>query len=283
MTTHLESGEVRPYAVGVVDDRRGQLQHPRLDGAQHVVAIRSGVGRQPHVWVRGTRHVLLTFCGAKQRCLPIELWTDASGPASGVDGREVDVHQEPFATAGPIDRRHDDGDLRTRAGRVAPALNIPPGTYVADPERSLLSFRAKAFGLVWVRGQMPAVGGSIHVADGRLHGVGEVAASRISTGLRARDWHLRTAHYLHTAQHLRIKMSVNDADIASGRAEFRVVVRGIPASVDLELDSVEVSGGALRLKAHGTVDRSPFGMLPPLFGAARLVHVELNVVAALTR
>jgi polyisoprenoid-binding protein YceI len=161
------------------------------------------------------------------------------------------------------------------------AQSIPPGTYVADPDGSQLRFRAKAFGLTWVRGQMPAIGGTVHVAAGRLSGNGEVAASRLSTGLAPRDWHLRTSHYLHTTRHPRIQMSVEDADIASGRAKFRVVVRGRSAEVSLDLDSVQVTNETLRLEAHGTIDRSPFRMLPPWCGVSRLVHVELTVVAEL--
>src|SRR5438132_8262823 len=103
---------------------------------------------------------------------------------------------------------------------------IPPGSYVADPTRSGLSFQAKAFGLVWVHGYLPAVGGIVNLAEGRLAGTGAVAAHRVSTGLRARDWHLRTSHYLHTARHPDIAMSVQGADMASGHAEFQVVVRG---------------------------------------------------------
>jgi polyisoprenoid-binding protein YceI len=160
-----------------------------------------------------------------------------------------------------------------------PPHAIPSGTYLADPSRSGLNFRAKAFGLIWVRGFLPADGGSVHVADGRLSGTGEVAASRISTGLPARDWHLPTSLYLHTTRHPNIAMSVADADIASGHADFQVVVRGSPAVVRLELDSIEVTSETLQLKAHGTADRSPFGMLPPACGVSRLVHVELTVVA----
>ena len=58
-----------------------------------------------------------------------------------------------------------------------------------------------------------------------------------------------------------------------------VIVRGKPASIGLELDSAQVSDGTLRLQAHGTIDRSLFGMLPPPYGVSRLVHVVLTVVA----
>lgn len=143
---------------------------------------------------------------------------------------------------------------------------------MADSARSQLSFRARAFGLIWVHGHMPAVGGTIHVSEGRLRGTSDVAASRISTGLRARDWHQRTRHYLHAARHPDIQLAA-DADIASGHADFRVIARGKPASIGLELDSARVGDGILRLQAHGTIDRSPFGMLPP---AVRRVPARLR-------
>jgi len=156
---------------------------------------------------------------------------------------------------------------------------IPSGTYVADPERSQLTFRAKAFGVVWVHGNMPVTSGTLQVADGRVQGAGDVSASGVTTGLWVRDWHLRTGHYLGTAAHPRIHLSVEDADLTSGCVAARVTVRGKPASVDLVLDSAQVSDGTVRLAAHGTVDRSPFGMLPPMCGVSRLVHVTIVVVA----
>src|SRR5581483_6396679 len=127
----------------------------------------------------------------------------------------------------------------TRTGQSAGAT-VLPGTYVVDPARSGLSFRAKAFALIWVEGQIPAVGGTFRVADGRLSGSGRLAANRVSTGLRARDWHLRTGHYLHTSRHPEIQVSLEDAEFAAGEAEARIAVRGHPAAVALQLDSARV-------------------------------------------
>jgi polyisoprenoid-binding protein YceI len=156
---------------------------------------------------------------------------------------------------------------------------IPSGMYVADPKRSQLNFRAKAFGLVWVRGSMPVISGTIEVTGGRLRGTGDVSATGVTTGLRVRDWHLRTGHYLRTATHPKIHLSVQDADLTSGKAGARILVRGNPTPLDLVLDSAELRDGTVRLSAHGTIDRSPFGMLPPVCGVSRLVHVAIVVIA----
>jgi polyisoprenoid-binding protein YceI len=156
---------------------------------------------------------------------------------------------------------------------------IPSGTYVADPERSQLTFRAKAFGLVWVRGSMPVTSGTVEVTSGQLRGAGDVSATGVTTGLRVRDWHLRTKHYLHTSTHPKIRLVVEGADLTSGKAAARVSVRGNSAPLELILDSAELRDGTVRLAAHGTIDRSSLGMLPPVCGVSRLVHVAVVVVA----
>lgn len=51
---------------------------------------------------------------------------------------------------------------------------------------------------MWLRGRIPLREGSITVSDGRITGTGLLAAGRIDTALEPRDWHLRSAHYLHT-------------------------------------------------------------------------------------
>lgn len=67
---------------------------------------------------------------------------------------------------------------------------IPSGTYVVDTERSTVTFRAKR-SLMWVRGRLPLLEGSITIGDGRIAGAGLLAADRIETALAPRDWHLR--------------------------------------------------------------------------------------------
>lgn len=162
------------------------------------------------------------------------------------------------------------------SGAVNPA---PSGTYRIDAERSFLGFRAKAFGLLWVSGRMPAVDGSVRIADGVLSGGGTVAASGVDTGLGARDWHLRSSHYLHAATHPDITLAVDNAVIETGLADCTVTVRGTAAPMRLRLTALDVIDGALHLRANADLDRTPFPMLPPLAGVSRRVQLELNVVA----
>lgn len=156
---------------------------------------------------------------------------------------------------------------------------IPAGSYRADPQRSELRFRAKAFGLLWVRGTIPAVEGTVRIENGRLSGHGVIAASKVDTGLGARDWHLRTSHYLHTSAHPTIALEVDDADITAGRVDCAVTVRGTTSTVPMTIEKLEVTDGDLHLQAGVELDRTPFPMLPPLAGVSRIVHIGLTVVA----
>jgi polyisoprenoid-binding protein YceI len=157
--------------------------------------------------------------------------------------------------------------------------SIPAGTYTIDTAHSDVAFRAKAFGLMWVRGHIPVGTGTIEVADGHLTGQGLLAADQIATGLGPRDWHLRSSHYLHTAKHPTITVAINSADLAAGQASCDVTVRETAAPVQMDLQSVEVVDGGLHIRAATTVDRTVYPMLPPIAGVSRRVHLEVTVVA----
>ncbi len=159
------------------------------------------------------------------------------------------------------------------------ASTPPDGVYDVDPEGSRLQFRAKAFTVAWVRGRMPVAGGTIRIADGRVTGVGELAADQVSTGLGPRDWHLRSSHYLHTAKHPRIRVLVDNGPIGATTLPCTVVVRGIPCVTTFTIDAVEYTRGALSVDGRLVLDRTPFPMLPPIAGVSRLVEFDLSLRA----
>jgi polyisoprenoid-binding protein YceI len=159
------------------------------------------------------------------------------------------------------------------------ATSPPDGVYEVDPEGSRLQFRAKAFALAWVCGNMPVAGGTIRIADGRVTGVGELAADQVSTGLGPRDWHLRSSHYLHTAKHPRIRVSVDNASAGAAPILCTVVVRGASCVTPFEIGTVEWTGDDLRVDGRLVLDRTPFPMLRPIAGVSRLVHLDLSIRA----
>ena len=159
------------------------------------------------------------------------------------------------------------------------ATTPPDGVYEVDPEGSRLLFRAKAFALAWVRGTIPVAGGTIRVADGRASGAGELTADRITTGLAPRDWHLRSSHYLHTAKHPRIRVSVDNAPVGAASIPCAAVVRGVSCITAFEIGAVEYTRGVLRVDGRLLLDRTPFPMLSPIAGVSRLVHMDLSIRA----
>lgn len=159
------------------------------------------------------------------------------------------------------------------------AATIPAGTYQVDPARSTLKFRAKAFGLMWVRGHMPVTAGTIRITEGRLEASGEIGAAQIDTGLATRDWHLRTSHYLHTRAHPRIGVSFTGTDPGATQADCTVTVRGTPSTVPMRVRRVAFDDGTLRIEADVALDRTPYRMLPPLAGVSRVVHTDVEIAA----
>jgi polyisoprenoid-binding protein YceI len=159
------------------------------------------------------------------------------------------------------------------------ATTPPDGIYDVDPGGSRLQFRARAFTVAWVRGTMPVAGGTIRITNGRITGVGELAADRVSTGLGPRDWHLRSSHYLHTATHPRIQVSVDNAPAGAASIPCVVVVRGASCVTQFELGTVEYAGDVIRVDGRLVLDRTPFPMLPPVAGVSRLVHLDLSIRA----
>jgi polyisoprenoid-binding protein YceI len=152
------------------------------------------------------------------------------------------------------------------------------GTYAIDTDASQFRFRAKAFTRFWVRGTMPIAEGSVRFTDGRVSGDGQIAADRLSTGLAPRDWHLRSSHYLHTARHPWIRVSVAETPVG-GPFECTVVVRGTSCTVPLTVDAVELDEEVLQVTGHLLLDRRPLPMLPPIAGVSRLVEIELELLA----
>ncbi|GCE44573.1 COG2353: Uncharacterized conserved protein [Rhodococcus wratislaviensis] len=155
---------------------------------------------------------------------------------------------------------------------------IPAGTYAVDTERSAVTFRAKAFGLMWVRGRIPVLEGSITVSDGRITGTGLLAADRIDTALGPRDWHLRSAHYLHTDKHPTIRVAIDGADLSSGSVACEVTVRGTTAPTQLQLRSI-AAADTLDITAETTVDRTVYPMLGPWAGVSRRANLAITLVA----
>lgn len=151
--------------------------------------------------------------------------------------------------------------------------------FVLDPESSVLAFRAKAFLLRWVDGTMTATRGRLVLDGDTVVAEGAVDAGSVTTGIGARDWHLRHSHYLSAKAHPTIELHVDPFPAQGGNVRGTLRTRGKEVAVDLEVDPLEITGNAARVRARGSFDRSGLGMLPPLAGVSKIIHVTLDVVA----
>ena len=156
----------------------------------------------------------------------------------------------------------------------------PAGTYQVDGENSTVRFRAKAFGLMWVRGSLPVIGGSVEIADGQWRGNLLLGADGIGTGLGPRDLHLRSSHYLGADKHPVISVSVDNFDPSEDIAIGEVVVRDKAVTVQFEVKTAGVvDGSLLRVTASTELDRTVFPMLGPWAGVSRRVNLEATIHA----
>jgi len=163
----------------------------------------------------------------------------------------------------------------SRAGDIP----LPAGHYDVDTQHSRVRFRAKAFGLMWVNGHLPVSSGHLEVTGSAVRGSGELAADAIDTGVGARDWHLRSSHYLHTAEHPRIRVELDQATFTDAAPTCSVTVRGRTRPVIVQVSEVEPDEGRLRIALMTTLDRTAFPMLPPVAGVSRLVALDVALVA----
>jgi len=165
---------------------------------------------------------------------------------------------------------------------VVPAANdaAPAATtYRVDPDRSTITFHATAFGLLPVRGTLPIAQGELRVVGDVIRATGEAGTAGIDTGLAPRDWDLRTAHYLDARKHPRIRLTVEDTPLTTGSVPATLTVRGVSASIRLDVHDLATTEDGVRIQASTSLDRTPFPMLPPIAGVSRLIHIAVDITA----
>ena len=157
---------------------------------------------------------------------------------------------------------------------------LPDGEYRLDPAQSVFSFGATAFLLLPVHGTLPARAGSALVADGKIEAEGSADAAGVSTGIKAREWHLRHKHYLHAAAHPEVRLVIPPVALDADTVTATLYARGRSVDVPLTVESLEISPeGTLRARLTGSFDRTPLRMLHRLGGVSRRIQLNFDVVA----
>lgn len=142
---------------------------------------------------------------------------------------------------------------------------LSQGSWRVSAERSRIGFKVRKMGLYFVKGRFRRLNGSVEVGtDGApVRGRLRIDASRVSTRIPPRDWHLRTRDFLAVkppGDPRRRRAHRAGAERSDGRATL-FTVRGHDAQVPLTAHWHHSEGGPA-LHVSGTVDRTKLGVRP---------------------
>jgi polyisoprenoid-binding protein YceI len=127
------------------------------------------------------------------------------------------------------------------------------------------------WGLASVKGRFTEFGGEGTVdADGTVSGRVDVKAESVSTGIKQRDKHLRSADFFDAENFPDIAVTVNGAELAEQdevavRAEMSI--RGNTVALPIRVKAELLDDGAVRLTTTTSVERNQLGVSGNLAGS----------------
>jgi len=157
---------------------------------------------------------------------------------------------------------------RAREEQTAhPRPVAPDGAYQVDSERSDVGFAVKKMGMYHVKGRFRDIEGRIEFpVGGAPRAEATIDVRGIYTRIPPRDWHLRTAQFLHVDEHPRIHFHAENLDALGNRAnrlQAEFEIRGSRRPVELTAHIERREDETLHLHLEGTLDRHDFGIRPP--------------------
>ena len=150
-------------------------------------------------------------------------------------------------------------------------LKIPaPGTFSLDPAHTRVGFVARHLMVSKVRGSFQEVSGKITVGDDQTQSRVEasIVVESVSTGVEARDNHLRSADFFEAKAHPTIEFVSTSLTPKGGnkftlRGDLTIKTTTVPVELDVEFEGVTVSPygqEVLGYSATGEIDREDFGI-----------------------
>lgn len=139
------------------------------------------------------------------------------------------------------------------------------GIWVLDHSRSSFEFRNKTmWGLVNVKGHFGAFNGEGHLdAGGKVSGRIDIKAASLTTGIKRRDNHLRSADFFDAEDYPDITVTVHGVDPAEGRelnVRADLSIRGNTVALPIRARGEVLDDGAVRLSTTTTVEREQLGV-----------------------
>ena len=160
-------------------------------------------------------------------------------------------------------------------------VSIPPaGTYKLDPATSSVSFATRhMFGLGAVKGSFTILSGEITIADPVTSSTATavIDAASFATGSAARDKDVKSANFLHVAEHPEITFHSTELE-ESGEGWLlrgQIIARGHAARANVVLTEVEADANGLTIRATCRVDRYDHGITKKKGMAGRFLDLQI--------
>jgi polyisoprenoid-binding protein YceI len=150
---------------------------------------------------------------------------------------------------------------------VETLLNDPDTTGVWNlvPDRSTVSFKIRnMWGAINVKGRFTDFDGDGQITGkGAIFGRLDIQAASLTTGIRKRDEHLRSADFFDVEHFPEISVVVTAVEPAAGNAAVlraTFTIKGVTAGVRLPVRVSVLPDGSVRVSAKTEVDRAQFGL-----------------------
>jgi polyisoprenoid-binding protein YceI len=168
---------------------------------------------------------------------------------------------------------------------TAAAVQIPAaGTYRIDPAASSLTFATRhMFGLGAVKGSFRLVSGEITIADPVTVSAASavIDAASFHTGSAARDKAVKSASFLHIAEHPQITFRSTELarDGGTWKLSGQITARGTTAPAELTVTEARTDEDGPVIRATTRVDRYAHGITKKKGMAGRYLDLEITARA----
>jgi polyisoprenoid-binding protein YceI len=135
---------------------------------------------------------------------------------------------------------------------VLTATPLKAGVWKADPARSALGFRVRHFGVATVRGRFDAFAARVDA----LRVDGRVDVAKVATGNQIRDRRLRD-EFFGAADYPSIALT---GEIRGHRLHGELTIRDVTRPIAFDVTVAALDDDAVRVRAHGKLRRTGFGL-----------------------
>jgi polyisoprenoid-binding protein YceI len=145
------------------------------------------------------------------------------------------------------------------------------GVWTLDADRSSFEFKNKTFwGLANVKGRFTEFGGGGNIETaGAVSGRLFIKAASVTTGIKRRDHHLRSADFFDADNHPDITVTIDGVDPADGdelNVRAQMSIRGNTMALPLKARAEVLDDGAVRLTTTTSINREELGVSGNMVG-----------------